>query len=483
MNDNSKLSGLLRELREKGHLPALDANVGTIYSLTTDPLTSAADLTAVILRDTALTSSVISTANSALYRPAEPVKTVSTAIIIMGYETVRSLAFGLGILKQLNQSAKNRNLYRLFACSYFAGLFAMGLGQQAGHENPEELRVQGILTELPRLLLANAFPEQYAKMEDRIVNGGKALRYACLEVFGVNYDDLVTEIARSWNLPASVTKSLQGEGKREPGLGLVHRANRIADMMFGNMPGGAAALAVEEKELQTLTKNADFRLTEFIVNTSTVDPNVDRFFKLNAEDVAMMVRIVEWGKVSSAQVAATLTYGAADEALEPKRTEDASAIIGNYLAEMILGVRRGVDLNRILLTGMEALYRCVRPDAVLLAFLDKQRQNLEGRSYLGLSATFRANQFKVSLSDVHSPIVRCLQQKKMVRTSTRTELPFPWLKDCSIDFILLAPVVVFGNSIGLCLMGRSSARPFAEQEETWGEAVAEQIAMAFERTR
>src|SRR5512142_2675843 len=114
MNENSKLTTLLRELRNRGKLPALDANVGTIYSLTTDPLTSTAELTSVILRDTALTSSVISTANCALYRPSEPVKTVSNAIMIMGYETVRSLAFSLGILKQLNQSAKNRNLYRLF---------------------------------------------------------------------------------------------------------------------------------------------------------------------------------------------------------------------------------------------------------------------------------------------------------------------------------------------------------------------------------
>jgi len=33
-------------------------------------------------------------------------------------------------------------------------------------------------------------------------------------------------------------------------------------------------------------------------------------------------------------------------------------------------LRRGPDINRVLLTALEALYRCVRPDCVLLAFPD-----------------------------------------------------------------------------------------------------------------
>ena len=91
MTDERQLAGMMAELRSRGDLPALDANVATICSLTEHPLTGAADLTSVILRDAALTASVVSTANSALYSPSEPVKTVSTAILLLGFEKVRAL--------------------------------------------------------------------------------------------------------------------------------------------------------------------------------------------------------------------------------------------------------------------------------------------------------------------------------------------------------------------------------------------------------
>jgi len=43
VNDNPRLTALVTELRAKGNLPALDANVTTICSLTADPLTCTAD--------------------------------------------------------------------------------------------------------------------------------------------------------------------------------------------------------------------------------------------------------------------------------------------------------------------------------------------------------------------------------------------------------------------------------------------------------
>ncbi|HXG48847.1 MAG TPA: HDOD domain-containing protein, partial [Methylomirabilota bacterium] len=103
MNEPPKTSALLKDLRERGQLPALDENIATLCSLAGDPMACAAELTSVILRDAALTANVLSVANSAAFGPAEPVKTVSAAILLMGFERVRCLATGLGILRQLDR--------------------------------------------------------------------------------------------------------------------------------------------------------------------------------------------------------------------------------------------------------------------------------------------------------------------------------------------------------------------------------------------
>jgi len=480
MSDEAKPS-VLSELRNKGHLPALDANVASVCTLADDPLIGTAELTSVILRDPALTANLISTANSVLYRPAEPVTTVSTAILIIGFERVRALALGLGIFKQAGPTANSRNLYRLLTCAYFSGLFAMALAHEAGQQNPEELLVAGMLSQLPRLLLAHAFPDRYAVLERRMTAEKLTLDRACQEVFGTSYHGLAAGIAQFWGLPEGVARHIRGELGNDTLGTVLKQSGQIADMMFGNRPGGVAALAAAEQELQKALHNPEFKLGEFISQTCESDPNVHRLFRLSEKDVKMMVSIMEWGKVSSAEVAASLVMGASNEAPEEKAIAEPSVLIGQYLTELIRIIRRGPDINRVLLTGLEAIHRCVRPECVLLAFPDAAKRQLQGRFLLGTGG--KAGEFVADLQDNESPIVRCLESQQPLQVQARHELPLPFLTRANLNAVLLAPIVVAGLSIGLCLVGRDKTTPFSEPEQLWIDAVMGHFSMAFERSR
>jgi HD-like signal output (HDOD) protein len=481
MSTEASAAELLSELRHKGHLPALDANVATICALTGDPLIGAAELTSVILRDPALTANIISTANSALYHPAEPIKTVSAATLIMGFDCVRTLALGLSIVKQMGQTAQNRNLFRLFACSYFSGMFAMALGQRAGHKTPEELLVAGVLSQLPRLLLAHAFPDRYATLEHRMATEKLPFERACREVFGVSYGGLSGEIARFWNLPASVARHVRGESGQDATSALLRHAGQVADMMFGNQSGGSTQLLAAERELQALLEDPGFKLGEFIGEACAADPNVLRFFRLSSKDVDMMVKIVEWGKVNPAEVASNLTFGPPDEAAPDKAVQDPAVLIGQYLTELMKAIRRGPDINRVLLTGLEAIYRCAQPACVLLAFPDAAKQRLQGRFLLGSGG--KAGEFHADLQNETSPVARCWKSQQPLQASARRDLPESFLTRAGLDSVFLSPIVVGGNAIGLCVVARAAAVPFAEQEQAWIDTVVDHIATAFERSR
>ena len=481
MSEDPKPLTVLLELRNKGHLPALDTNVALVCTLTDDPLTGTAELTSVILGDPALTANIISTANSVIYHPAEPVTTVSTAILVIGFECVRTLALGLGILKQVGQTAKNRNLYRLLTCAYFSGMFAMSLAQKARQKNPEELLVAGMLSQLPRLLLAHAFPDRYAVLERRMTAEKLPLDRACQEVFGTSYNSLAVEIAHFWGMPACVARHIRGEMGNDTLGAVVKQAGHIADMMFGNLPGGVAALAASELELQKTLNNSEFRLGEFISQTCESDPNVNRLFRLTPKDVNMMVSIMEWGKVSSADVAASLVAEASDELPGEHVIEDPAVLIGQYLTELIRIIRRGMDINRLLLTGLEAIHRCIRPKCALLAFPDASKQHLRGRFLLGSGG--KAGEFVVDLQDAKSPIVRCLKSQQPLLMHARQDMPDSFLTRANLSAVFLAPIVVDRNSIGLCLVGRDKATPFSEQEQLWIDAVTSHFSTGFERSR
>jgi len=481
MSEQEKASALVAELRNHGQIPALDANVAAICNMAGDPLACTAELTSVILRDTSLTANIISTANSVLYGSAEPIKTVSSAILLMGFERVRLLATGLGILKHLGECAHDRNLNRLVACSYFSGLFAMALGRKLGQENSEELLVAGVLSQLPRLLLAHVYPDRYAAMEQQLITGKLTLDQACKEVFGVSYHGLAGEIARFWNLPDGIVQAVQDKPRGGPLGAALKQASRMAELLFGQTAGGAAALSSVERELRTTLKDPGFKLPQFIGDTCEADLNGARFFHLDRLAVDRMIKAVEGNRPSS---------GAENEQVRPAATPsvsqsdpDPSVLIGQYLTELMVSIRKGTDLNRILLTGLEAIHRSVRPSCTLLAFRDASKHGLQGRFHLAVSPAVRATDFHGDLRDTSSPIARCLSSQNPVQFSAKRDMPDSWFTRMGLDSVYVAPLVVLDNPVGICLVCRDHSALFAEQEQAWIEAVAGHIVTAFERCR
>ena len=299
---------LLEEIKRRGQLPALDRNVNDVCRATGDKNTNLSDLTAVILRDAAMTAYILSASNSAAYRVSvDPIRTVSAAVVFLGFERVKSLVLGMFIYKQSREHVKSRDLYRLFTCAYFSGTFSMALARRAKVPNAEELFVAGLLHELPRLLLANAFPEKYHEVEHLVLKEGSDLDAACRKVFKVSYTDLAYGVAKNWNLPDTVTSALMvSESASSPRFAIVREAGNLADMMFGNAHGGGQNLDDLQKRMRVLLKNESFSLEKLAENICDEDPNLGRFFKLTPKDVGMMVKVTEWGKVSAAQVATDL---------------------------------------------------------------------------------------------------------------------------------------------------------------------------------
>lgn len=67
-----------------------------------DPQADAADLAEVVLKDHAMTMKVLRIANSARYAVAgNRITTVSRAVVLMGFESVRAMALGWGAYNML----------------------------------------------------------------------------------------------------------------------------------------------------------------------------------------------------------------------------------------------------------------------------------------------------------------------------------------------------------------------------------------------
>ena len=474
---------IVRRLRQSDSMPALDENVAQLCRMTGCKDTAATELTRVIRRDAAITSRLLAMANSAAYRPRTPVKTISAAVILLGFDRIQPLSLGLTLFNKHAGNVRDKELYRLLVCAYCTGNLAMHMARILESETPEELFVAGLLHQLPRLLLANGFPDLYRQMDQRVLSGKCDLEQACKQVFGVRFEEIAAAIAEHWNLREPQSPPPPG-AHPELRARTVPLAIDIADMLFGNRPTGPEAIALATQSLCALLRVKNLSLPDFVGASSFDDPNMENFFNLTRQDLVMMTRIAEWGKVSSSDVANSLT-ASLQKRPEPAPADEAPLVMAHFLSELMLAVRKRYSFNDVLMIAQEGIYRCIRPECVIASFIDRDRKQLQGRLYAGRNPGFAAHRCRIPLN---SPGLLASQNLRSGEASLAQVAAQPVLDDdtllaeLGIGSVLLAPIQAGSRPIGQYLLGRTPAQPpFTPDDCLWMSAIAGHVGLSFEQ--
>ena len=94
-----------KELIENiNNLPALPAIVSRLIKVVNSPDTSADDAAKLIEKDPALTGKMLRLANSAFYGIPRSISSVSSAVVILGFNTIRSLVLSASVIKMFPDS-------------------------------------------------------------------------------------------------------------------------------------------------------------------------------------------------------------------------------------------------------------------------------------------------------------------------------------------------------------------------------------------
>ncbi|MBE0618894.1 MAG: HDOD domain-containing protein, partial [Proteobacteria bacterium] len=167
-----------------------------------DPKADASDLAEVILKDQAMAMKVLRIANSAQYALCpQRVTTISRAVVLLGFESVRAIALGLGAYNLLSTLERGGKVHERFWRESIANAVAcQGLAELVGLRVPEEAFVAGLLHDVGKLILAAHDPEASQRIHGQGAEG-PALLAAETRAFGVNHAEVAGELARRWELP------------------------------------------------------------------------------------------------------------------------------------------------------------------------------------------------------------------------------------------------------------------------------------------
>ena len=215
-------------------------------------------LTNLIRADVALSTEILTIANSALFAFRTEITSILQATVLLGLQRVKALAVTVGMRVYLTDSMKIPALLACWrhslACALVAEELAVG-----NFMDKDSVYTAGLIHDIGRLALAVIQPAQYA----HFLAGTDACPCDVLkqerELFGIDHCQAGRWLVEAWKLPASfadVTAHHHGKPKNGESdvVGLVRHACRLADTL-----GFAAARSMEAQSYQELLEGLSAR--------------------------------------------------------------------------------------------------------------------------------------------------------------------------------------------------------------------------------
>ncbi len=209
---DSPVSQLARSEESQAHLqkiimstrdlPAMPQVASKVLELSSDPNTSAKQLQQVISDDQAMTARILKIANSAMYSCSRKVKTLTEAIVMLGFNSIRSLvvtsaARNLYNTRNSHTGLKERLLWEhsigsAFACRLMAQKHAPAL--------TEEAFLAGLMHDIGKLVLNIRTPEKFDEIVQVVYNENRTFNESENELFGFTHAEVGALLVNKWKL-------------------------------------------------------------------------------------------------------------------------------------------------------------------------------------------------------------------------------------------------------------------------------------------
>lgn len=419
--------------------------------------TSAVDVARSVLKDPALTSRLLKMANSFRYNhSSQKISTVSRAIMVLGFEKVRSLTISLVLVDSLQAGQQRDKLTAEIAQSFHAAIQAQELASKVGYEAPENVFIAALLARLGHMAFW-AFAGDKASEVLALVNSQQMDEEAAqLAVLNFSLQELSQGLTRSWSLGELLEQTHSEKNSETLAVNLIQLSHELADNCTEGWESKAvkdvllkmeAKFSIPIKELRTFVE-ANAKLASEITQLYGVS-EASRVIPQPGADEAEQVIILEEA-LNEAEVAYS-TYPEPDPQLQLTIQQDMAAAF-----------EEKPNINIILEMVLEGLHRGIGMDRALFAILSKDRKQLICKYALGESNEKLSQQFQIDISRDNRLFEQIVNDKKASHvlaesTSTKGNLSDKTLALLGNPPYLVMPTVVRGKVIGLFIADRNAS--------------------------
>ncbi|MCW8908320.1 MAG: HDOD domain-containing protein [Sedimenticola sp.] len=480
---------LLRRMQHKSDFPVLSESIRTLNKLSSSSDRGMDDLAKIIIRDFALANKILKVVNSAYYgRFAGHIGTISRAIVVLGIQTIKSIAASLIFFEHLHDKTQAVKLKNEIAAAIFSATLARQAAEDAEMEHVEEGFLCGMLHTLGKILVTYYLNDESEEIQRLVKMESLSQEKAEIRVLGMTFQDVGVAIAGQWNFPPTITRGMVRVDPEAPGdlknsdvkLRLIanfsNEATRILGESEDTEQGEAQirkllkrfrrGLAISEKRFDNMVEEARREFVELsgsLTRSAARDPFMQRLAR-PARAEAGGSTVARGSPRPGDDVTTTLTLGAhpaqSPEPLEEVTPDDpainAEIVLTEGLQEvtgMLLDDQ--TSIAQIFNVVLETIYRALAFGRVLLCLQNAASQEYRGKMGFGTDIDafiagfhfprrYSADVFHAALKNGVDLAISDTNNRKI-----KDDLP-QWYKDLSsAGSFLVFPLVVKQRPLGL----------------------------------
>lgn len=201
---------LLEKISRDADLPALGMTVSRVVQLTSSDDEAARNLTYFILSDVALTQKILRLSNTVFYRSSfsTPVTTISRAIYLLGFDTIKTSALAMILVDRLTDRKHAKNIHAQLLQALCASVVGREMAKHSHYHGGEEAAIAALFKNLGELLIASHDHALYSEILALTGNRGLTLQQAAMHKLGCSLDLLAESVLKEWQIPDSIIRSL-----------------------------------------------------------------------------------------------------------------------------------------------------------------------------------------------------------------------------------------------------------------------------------
>ncbi len=211
-NSNTMFLGELQAKRIAQNvlnLPTLPTVIAKMMQIMDDPRTTVAQLSRLISSDQVLSAKLLKLANSAFYGIPRKVGTLELAIVMLGFESLKTLALGVSVIDRFSDNWNDAFDYsefweHAFGCAVASSMVARDIcPDQKG-----EAFVAGLLHDIGKLILSQFAKRHFSAVIKNVSEYNSDFFSAEKAILGVAHADIAAWFADKWNFPRKLINAL-----------------------------------------------------------------------------------------------------------------------------------------------------------------------------------------------------------------------------------------------------------------------------------